>query len=846
MDIKKILAGGGIATVIALVAFAGIQMAAAALTFNGTSITGDSNSIIDATGTISIGASSATGITIGQSGQTVLFPGNVSSTNLFTGIATTTNLTITALGAVGSPCLTVNAAGNVATTTCGSGVGSNYWSATSTGIYYNGTGTVAIGSSVSSAQTIIDCPLTDTILQCVNLLPSGGVVTLENGTYQSGMANGLSSGNARITTDGITIRGKGPASWNQSTSSPGLTGAGTIIRGPIYVSANGFSVEDLGIDVGTAVIAAAPYSGTGQDGIGWIANAANTCGINNCLWQYGYIKNVIVVGTSPTALFHGVLATGINRLTVDGLTTYFGTHGIAPNNNSNLEIHNYAGHGHNGDCLILKTGDAMTTDMYDVNINGVTCSAVTTGDTGYGILLNADTGGSIHEVNISDLTCIGLRDCLSSLAGNGNNISNITVKGIVATGSSTAISMAPPLGGSVEKNWDIGNGVLINTGGTIALISLNDATATGIHIHDMTLMGSQGLYTAAASASFSNIVYTTPPSDNRFLQMASGTITNVTGFSSGNGTGTYSYLLNGAGSINNCTFSATTNLTASAYWGCTFPSASLTAPPSTWWNFRGGTGSTYDMIVQNASGTKNTFLVNDSGLVSMSNGASFNAGGSLTLPSGGYLIYPATNQYSPTYFNSSNILLSPTAFGGLPWYSTSTPPTAATPTQVANLFTPLTNCGIAGYVLSPASGGCVPGGSSPTYNFSDHTAWISGATYTTGVSRYFALGVSGTYGGTSGSSAAATQSIATSATTLQSLYVRLGGDIGVGNTIVFTVYDNGTASSVTCTVTGNGSTGSSCTDTTHTLTVAAGDLLSLSMTPTGTISTNNISYAVQW
>jgi hypothetical protein len=154
---KQWSVGGGIAAAAVLLLLASVSITFAALTFSGTSITGDSNSVIDATGTISIGASSATGITIGQSGETVLFPGTVSSTNLFTGNATTTNLAITGLGASGSPCLTVNAAGNVATTTCGGGgSGTNYWSATSTGIYYNGTGTVAASTAMSTPQVTIN------------------------------------------------------------------------------------------------------------------------------------------------------------------------------------------------------------------------------------------------------------------------------------------------------------------------------------------------------------------------------------------------------------------------------------------------------------------------------------------------------------------------------------------------------------------------------------------------------------------------------------------------------------------------------------------------------------------
>src|ERR1035441_1028566 len=57
-----------------------VSFAFASLTFTGTNITGDSGTIIDATGTITIGASSATGITVGRSGITATFPGTVTIT----------------------------------------------------------------------------------------------------------------------------------------------------------------------------------------------------------------------------------------------------------------------------------------------------------------------------------------------------------------------------------------------------------------------------------------------------------------------------------------------------------------------------------------------------------------------------------------------------------------------------------------------------------------------------------------------------------------------------------------------------------------------------------------------
>lgn len=62
----------------------GVSVAFASLVFNGTSITGDSNSTLDATGTITIGATQTTGITVGHSGITATFPGTVSITGTTT------------------------------------------------------------------------------------------------------------------------------------------------------------------------------------------------------------------------------------------------------------------------------------------------------------------------------------------------------------------------------------------------------------------------------------------------------------------------------------------------------------------------------------------------------------------------------------------------------------------------------------------------------------------------------------------------------------------------------------------------------------------------------------------
>jgi hypothetical protein len=66
-----------VSTALFLILAVGVSVAFASLTFNGNGITGDTGSSLDATGTVTIGASQATGVQIGNSGITVTFPGSV-------------------------------------------------------------------------------------------------------------------------------------------------------------------------------------------------------------------------------------------------------------------------------------------------------------------------------------------------------------------------------------------------------------------------------------------------------------------------------------------------------------------------------------------------------------------------------------------------------------------------------------------------------------------------------------------------------------------------------------------------------------------------------------------------
>jgi len=88
--------------VILALAFIGVPIAYATLTFNGSSVSGDGAVTIDGANSVNIGTSTATGINIGKTGITTSIAGTVKLPGLST---------------VGTNYLTVNSTGVVATTT---------------------------------------------------------------------------------------------------------------------------------------------------------------------------------------------------------------------------------------------------------------------------------------------------------------------------------------------------------------------------------------------------------------------------------------------------------------------------------------------------------------------------------------------------------------------------------------------------------------------------------------------------------------------------------------------------------------------------------------------------------
>lgn len=99
-------------------------------------------------------------------------------------------------------------------------------------------------------------------------------------------------------------------------------------------------------------------------------------------------------------------------------------------------------------------------------------------------------------------------------------------------------------------------------------------------------------------------------------------------------------------------------------------------------------------------------------------------------------------------------------------------------------------------------------------------------------------------GGASSTTEANVQVRAPGAAPLSNLYVQLATAPGTGNSVAFTLRDNATNTALTCTIS---NTATACNDTTHSVSVLQGDLLTISAVPTGTVSvTPNVLTSLSW
>jgi hypothetical protein len=230
---------------------------------------------------------------------------------------------------------------------------------------------------------------------CIAGLPSsGGVVDLQLGTYQAGNFRSC------VSTPNVTLAGAGMPDF--STDYSHLVG-GTVIQGTLSFCANNLTIRSLGVDVGSAWVAAghAVSEGIMENG----PNSA-TSSTTDPILRNVHIESVSVLESANDAPVHGLLIEHAINVAARDIHTVFGGHGFALKSSSALVDGLYAS-ANAVDCLVIKA-DAYTQIVENIQASNISCKSLHPGDTGAGVVVEA-TGmtGEVSRVQVSNLATTG-------------------------------------------------------------------------------------------------------------------------------------------------------------------------------------------------------------------------------------------------------------------------------------------------------------------------------------------------------------------------------------------------------------------------------------------------------
>lgn len=230
---------------------------------------------------------------------------------------------------------------------------------------------------------------TGNIMLAVNALPStGGVVKLENKTYPPSYntftAAKFTAGTNVAGVDYLAKSNVRIVGSKLPTFKASLTGLenGTIIEGPFYAHADGFSIDPVGVDSGSDVCAAR-YAGVAQDAlvIGQVSLPAPTyfSGVS--------IGRVRGICKSPASLVHACLFEAIDGGTVEYAEGAYAFHGVVIKS-QNIKATYLGGFETGAESVILKSDSYAP--MTNVQVAEVDARSTTGGvDPGFGLLIDA-------------------------------------------------------------------------------------------------------------------------------------------------------------------------------------------------------------------------------------------------------------------------------------------------------------------------------------------------------------------------------------------------------------------------------------------------------------------------
>lgn len=261
-----------------------------------------------------------------------------------------------------------------------------------------------------------------TVKEAVDSLPAtGGAVILGVGSWSSGYGAG-----EFIARPYITIQGSGMPGYNSTFTA--MSG-GTIVQGPLPAStgADYFTVENLGVDAGSAYINA-NNGGVATDAF-LIYNNGQVLAAPPV--ESPRIENVSCLGSSPTAAVHCMLVENVNNAYVHNVVTVMNCHGLVLKG-TNSTVDGVYARGHGIDSIIIKSDNyapASQDNLWNITIEPL----IAPGDT-EGIIVEG-FDAPVSNISISNAVIksplawgINAQGTGPTTSATSLNFSNITVE----------------------------------------------------------------------------------------------------------------------------------------------------------------------------------------------------------------------------------------------------------------------------------------------------------------------------------------------------------------------------------------------------------------------------------
>lgn len=281
--------------------------------------------------------------------------------------------------------------------------------------------------------------------------------------------------------DNLRIIGSGQPEFNTNDASTTALVGGTILQGPLIFQRNNITVKNLGVDCGSAVVAA-QYAGVAQEAL-LAFNGGGTSGVvHDLAWPQRTnftAENITCLASTPSAAVHAFAVEHVDGVFVRGIKTRFGTHGIVFKSTRVVASDLYSSaHGSNAGIIksnAYSNGSYMVVDNWFMESMGVG-----TYNSG-GLRIHSETAG-MTSVRVSNVqareTTFGLLMSENSPGSYGIEDSTFDV---VAWNPSTYT--ATVTGDRVEvraRSFSSGDGVIVSSAARQVVIRDMDIAGSGV------------------------------------------------------------------------------------------------------------------------------------------------------------------------------------------------------------------------------------------------------------------------------------------------------------------------------------------------------------------------------